>query len=220
MLLFSEVWRSVLPQLPVGFIRTACRMDKWLQKPPPQHAFLKMAIWHWFSRQAMMDQLCRGETGGRVWTSPALIIHLLHDYFWHFLCEQPIATLEMSSKRDCLKICASVAMFFSFRDAFNPRVQQLGTTINTSDFQCGGTRSRKIEACLSKAWLGLLFSCIGSIILYIYFNSTWLNYSCSSSTTQAWWHHSYSSQHSISVWEALPTKQLAKCLHLRGNWDL
>lgn len=111
LVLFSEVWRSVLPRLPVGFIRTACWTDKWLRKPPPQRAFLKMAIWHSFSRQAMIDQLCRGETGGRVWTSPALIIHLLHNYFWHFLCEQRIATLEMSSKKDWKSV--PVSPYFS-----------------------------------------------------------------------------------------------------------
>lgn len=129
-------WAS--SELPVG------RTNR-LRKPPPQRAFLKMAVRHSFSRQAMIDQLCRGETGGRVWTSPALIIHSLHNRFWHVLCEQPITTLEKSSKKHCLKICASVAIFLSFRDALNPPAQQSGTTINTSDCQCGGTRSHEME---------------------------------------------------------------------------
>lgn len=45
-------------------------------------------------------QVCRGEKRD-------LFFHSLHTYFCHFVCEQPIATPWMPSRRDYLKICAN-----------------------------------------------------------------------------------------------------------------
>ncbi len=58
---------------------------------------------------ALIGQLCWREKGFEL--SPTLFFHLLHNYFWHFSCEQLSATLWMPSRRDCWEMRSVISIF-------------------------------------------------------------------------------------------------------------
>lgn len=63
--------------------------------------------------------------------------HSLHNCFCHFSCKQSSATLWMSSRRDCLKMCPAFKYQTNhiFSSPLRLGLWSFGTTVNTFDFR-------------------------------------------------------------------------------------
>lgn len=90
--------------------------------PPPLYTFPKsdkgelcppISLTLWNKSTSCND--CPGvrmrESKQRLNFSPALFSHSFDNYFWHFSCVQPSASLLMSSRKDLLKMCAVISIF-------------------------------------------------------------------------------------------------------------
>lgn len=85
--------------------------------------------------------MCGGGKESRVWrVSEALFFHSLHNHFCHSLCVHTSATLQMPSRKDCLKVrimhiskwLSSLAPLYDGSLLPCLQVRLFGTAINTS----------------------------------------------------------------------------------------